>query len=199
MFARFASDANDPPRRDDMRVLVGRVTSTFHDVDTLATAARGAALDPHSYDASRALARTLRESGSNGLVYLSVRDAGGRYIAAFWTDVAGIPTQERHLQYEWDGKKVTRYFDYKCDAWTSVVETPAAQHYPSGRCRLFPSSCESRPTPPPSGRREARRCRIGRARRCEFRSCRRFGRKTPTLDSPAPTRSPGKWPAWQQR
>src|SRR5216684_8774963 len=34
-FARFASDASDPPRREDMRVLVGPVRSTLHDVDTL--------------------------------------------------------------------------------------------------------------------------------------------------------------------
>jgi hypothetical protein len=28
--------------------------------------------------------------------------------------------QERHLQYEWDGEKVVRYFDYKRDAWIDV-------------------------------------------------------------------------------
>jgi hypothetical protein len=50
------------------------------------------------YEASRALARTLRDSGSNDLTYPSVRDADGRCIAAFWPDVVGIPIQERHLQ-----------------------------------------------------------------------------------------------------
>jgi hypothetical protein len=119
-FARFARDANDPPRREDMRVLLGRVARTFHDVGTLPAAARRAVLDPDSYDASRPLARRLREHGSNGLVYPSVRDADGRCIAAFWPDVVGIPMQERHLQYEWDGEKVVRYFDYKRDAWIDV-------------------------------------------------------------------------------
>ncbi len=75
---------------------------------------------PNSYDASRSLGRRLREHGSNGLVYPSVRDAGGRCIAAFWPDVVGIPIQERHLQYEWDGEKVGRYFDYKRDAWIGL-------------------------------------------------------------------------------
>jgi hypothetical protein len=28
--------------------------------------------------------------------------------------------QERHLQYEWDGKKVTRYFDYASGEWQPI-------------------------------------------------------------------------------
>jgi hypothetical protein len=120
-FARFASDANDPPRREDMRVLLGPVASTLHEVDTLPAAERSAVLDPISYDTGRALARKLRDSGSNGLSYPSVRDADGRCIAAFWPDVVGVPLQERHLQYEWDGEKVARYFDYKLDRWANLA------------------------------------------------------------------------------
>ena len=119
-FAKFASDLSDPPRREDMRVLVGAIASTFHDVDTLPTAARSAVLDPSSYDASRALARTLRSSSSNGLIYPSVRDPAGRCVAAFWPDVVGIPIQERRLQYEWDGARITRFFDYQRDTWTGL-------------------------------------------------------------------------------
>jgi RES domain len=116
-FARFARDANDPPRREDMRVLLGKVANEFHDVDTLAASDRAAVLDPNSYAASRALGRTLRDGGSNGVAYPSVRDADGRCIGAFWPDVVGIPIQERHLQYEWDGTRVRRYFDYGEDRW----------------------------------------------------------------------------------
>jgi RES domain-containing protein len=120
-FARFASDSNDPSRREDMRVLVGRVTTALHDVATLPTAKRRVVLDPNSYDASRALARDLRGSDSNGLVYPSVRDPDGKCIAAFWPDVVGIPRQERHLQYEWNGEHVVRYFDYRHETWTTLV------------------------------------------------------------------------------
>jgi hypothetical protein len=120
-FARLAGDAQDPPRREDMRVLVGTVANTFHNVDALPRARRAAVLDPDSYEASRTLARGLRDAGSNGLTYPSVRDARGRCVAAFWPDVVGVPIQERHLQYEWDGAKVARYFDYKDEAWTSLV------------------------------------------------------------------------------
>ena len=120
-FARLASDASDPPRREDMRVLVGTIANTFHNTDTLPKAQRSAVLDPSSYDTSRALARTLRDAGSNGVTYPSVRDPDGRCIAAFWPDVVGIPIQERHLQYEWDGEKVRRYFDYQRDAWIGLA------------------------------------------------------------------------------
>ncbi len=32
----------------------------------------------------------------------------------------GIPRQERHLQYEWDGSRVGRYFDYGEDRWVAI-------------------------------------------------------------------------------
>src|SRR5690606_14966460 len=43
--------------------------------------------DPGSYVASQALARTLRGAGSDGLVYDSVRDAGGECVALFYPDL----------------------------------------------------------------------------------------------------------------
>lgn len=51
-FASFARDANDPPRREDMRVLVGAVSNRFHEVETLQVNQRDAVLDPGSYTAS---------------------------------------------------------------------------------------------------------------------------------------------------
>jgi hypothetical protein len=46
-----------------------------------------------------------------------VRHASGGCVAAFWPDVVGVPVQERHLQYEWNGAAMTRYFDYQRDDW----------------------------------------------------------------------------------
>ena len=119
-FASFARDSKDPPRREDMRVLVGAVANEFHDINRLPPAHRASVLDPNSYLASRALALALRASGSNGVVYSSVRDPGGRCIGAFWPDVVGIPAQERHLKYVWDGTRVSQYFDYAEDRWISL-------------------------------------------------------------------------------
>jgi hypothetical protein len=53
----------------------------FHDLR--GDRSNAAALDPGSYGASQALARTLLNTGSAGVVYPSVRQAGGTCIACF--------------------------------------------------------------------------------------------------------------------
>lgn len=116
-FARFAADAHDPPRREDMRVLLGAIDHAFDDVATLPEAERAAILSPDSYGAGQSFARTRRGEGSDGVVYPSVRHAAGQCVAAFWPDAVGVPMQERHLQYEWNGAAMTRYFDYLRDDW----------------------------------------------------------------------------------
>ena len=120
-FARFARDSNDPPRREDMRVLLGSIDHTFHDIKSAAPDIRAAILDPNSYAASQPFAARHRANHCDGFSYPSVRHAGGRCIAAFWPDTVGIPVQERHLKYEWDGERVARYFDFKLEVWTSLV------------------------------------------------------------------------------
>lgn len=119
-FARFASDSDDGPRREGMRVLLGSVRHDLDDVNSLDDALKSAVLDKDSYVASRSLGRSRRENGSDGLAYPSVRHNGGQCIAAFWPDVVSIPFQERHLQYEWDGRRVSRYFDYKIATWNMI-------------------------------------------------------------------------------
>jgi hypothetical protein len=119
-FGRIAQDSQDPPRREPMRVLLGSAACTLHDLTTLPDDECRACLDPNSYTASRLLGTTLREGGSDGVHYPSVRHKGGQCIAVFWPNVVGAPIQERHLQYEWDGKKVTRYFDYSSDDWHQI-------------------------------------------------------------------------------
>ena len=117
-FARLAGDAADPPRREDMRVLTAAIDARLHDVDSLPAAVRRRVLDPESYDASRALGARLRADGSPGVVYPSLRNPGGMAVGAFTPRVVRLPvTQERHLQYAWDGRRVARYFDYAAEAW----------------------------------------------------------------------------------
>lgn len=116
-FARFATDSNDPPRREDMRVLLGSIDRELHDVNTLVEDRRSGILDKDSYALSRPFASDLRGTGSDGLLYPSVRHEGGHCFAAFWPNVIAVPIQERHLEYEWDGKKVGRYFDFKLEEW----------------------------------------------------------------------------------
>ncbi|MCK9914066.1 RES family NAD+ phosphorylase [Microbacteriaceae bacterium K1510] len=119
-FARFAADSRDPPRREDMRVLVGTIDRVFEDVDALDDALKLELLDPDSYERSQPFAAARRDAGSDGLVYPSVRHRGGQCVAAFWPNAVGIPVQERHLQYEWNGTKMSRYFDFSLDVWIAL-------------------------------------------------------------------------------
>jgi hypothetical protein len=102
---------------EDMRVLVGAATADFEDVAALPEPHRTQVLDPDSYAASQAYARALRDDDAIGVVYPSVRRLGGTCIGAFRPRAVGIPRQERHLKYRWNGERVDRYFDYQLDAW----------------------------------------------------------------------------------
>lgn len=116
-FGRFAADSADGPRYEDMRVLSGRIAERFHDATGLAPAACAAVLDPDSYAASQALSTRLRDAGSNGIIYPSVRHRGGLCVAAFRPKAVGLPVQTRHLKFHWNGARVARYFDYARERW----------------------------------------------------------------------------------
>jgi hypothetical protein len=119
-FEAFARDSADPPRSEDFRVLVGTVAADFEDVAALPVAERRVILDPLSYAASQAYGRQLRTAGADGVAYPSVRHAGGKCLGAFRPRAVGIPHQERHLKYRWNGERVDRYFDYTRDAWIGL-------------------------------------------------------------------------------
>jgi RES domain len=119
-FARFATDAADASRYESMRVLVGRIDNRFADVATLPVAQRARILAPDSYAESQPFGARLREHGSNGVLYSSVRDPGGHCVAAFRPRAVGIPVQSKHLKFHWDGTRVARYFDHEHDRWVAL-------------------------------------------------------------------------------
>lgn len=116
-FGRIAADSRDGARYEDMRVLGSKIDARFHDVETLPRAAQARLLDLDSYALSQPFGARLREAGSNGLVYPSVRHPGGRCLAAFRPRAVGLPVQTKHLQYQYDGQRVVRYFDYEDGVW----------------------------------------------------------------------------------
>lgn len=118
-FEEFCRDSSDPLRCEDMRVLVGTIDREFHTVFDLPANDREAIIHPDSYDAGRAYAADLREAGSDGIHYPSVRFHGGECVAAFRPRAVGLPVQERHLRYHWNGDRVDKYFDYQEDRWVA--------------------------------------------------------------------------------
>jgi hypothetical protein len=119
-FEAFARDSTDAPRSEDFRVLVGTVAAEFEDVTALPAAQRVSILDSDSYAASQPYAKEIRAAGANGVAYPSARHADGQCIGAFRPRAVGIPHQERHLQYRWNGERVDRYFDYARDEWIGL-------------------------------------------------------------------------------
>ncbi len=83
------------------QTMLADFTSTFHDL-------RGArnftkTLAPDSYIASQALAEELLEGGSMGIIYPSVRRAGGTNLACFRPALVGNVRKGRAYRLTWAG------------------------------------------------------------------------------------------------
>lgn len=99
---RFLRATAEPATVLEMRCYLARVTAHLHD----AGAGDPAWLAPDSYAASQALAVALHASGSDGLVYPSVRHPPGRCMAVFHPDRIGPVRQGAHLYYHYDGERI---------------------------------------------------------------------------------------------
>jgi hypothetical protein len=77
-------------------------SASFHDL----RGGRGVRsyLDPESYVASQHLAERLLDAGSLGLVYPSVRRAGGTCVASFRPALVGNVRRARRYRFTWDGR-----------------------------------------------------------------------------------------------
>ncbi len=88
--------------RMQMRLYHADFDAMFHDVRP--QRAEYAPLhDPDSYAASQAFARRLFADGSNGIVYRSVRHAGGECLACFRPRLVGKVRVAAHYEYVWEG------------------------------------------------------------------------------------------------
>jgi hypothetical protein len=88
--------------RLQMRLYLADFSGTFHDVREDTTANRPLH-DPVSYAASQTLAARLLKDGSNGVLYRSVRRAGGQCIACFRPRLVMNVRADRHFEYRWAG------------------------------------------------------------------------------------------------
>ncbi len=60
----------------------------------------------NSYTASQAMGKELRDSGSNGICYPSVRRENGTCVAAFRTTILSNCHHAAYLEYHWNGKEI---------------------------------------------------------------------------------------------
>lgn len=100
--ARFMAATSEPAMRIEMRCYRTSIRGRLHDLR------RGwsAMLDPDDYGPPQALARRLRSEGAEGVVYPSVRHAGGECVGVFQPDLVAPCVQASHLIYTWDGERI---------------------------------------------------------------------------------------------
>ncbi len=100
--ARFmASTREDAGWTSQFRLLVGSVDADLTDVNDVP-----GVLHASDYRLSQKTGAEIRASGSDGLVWNSVRCPGGECLGAFWPDVVSIPLQSSHFSYHWNGDRV---------------------------------------------------------------------------------------------
>lgn len=105
--ARFLAATHEPPIEIDMRSYAADIDAELHDI----TGRQGTLPelydpDPARYGAAQRFARALRDAGSNGIAYSSVRDPGGECIAVFRPRILQPVKQGSHLCYVWDGARI---------------------------------------------------------------------------------------------
>jgi RES domain len=108
----FLRATRQSPTELDMRSYLCDVCASFHDI-------RGKRekmpdiYDRDSYAASQELARALKRAGSNGVVYDSVRHAGGQCLAVYRPRLIQNCRQGAHLRYVWDGERIGQVYELR--------------------------------------------------------------------------------------
>jgi len=110
----FLEATEEPAQEIDMRVYAVDLEADLHDIRAMRDS-HPAWYHPTSYAMSRELGRSLRDAGSDGVVYMSVRDESGEgeCVAVFRPRLLSNCRQERHLCYVWDGRAIATVYEKK--------------------------------------------------------------------------------------
>ena len=108
----FLRATSQPPLELEMRCYLADVSCELHDLrgrrEKMADV-----YDPASYFASQKLGRQLRDAGSNGLAFDSVRRDGGECVALFRPRLVQNVRQSVHLRYAWDGNVIGHVYEMR--------------------------------------------------------------------------------------
>ena len=107
---RFLAATHEAPTELDMRVLQAQLHGELHDLRGQREVRRDL-YDPDTYHASQRFATIMRERGSTGIVYDSVRHAEGQCAAIFTPRALSKCRQGAHLTYVWDGARITSGYE----------------------------------------------------------------------------------------
>lgn len=99
----FLKATNEDPGDITMRVYEGKILRPLHDIRSNKFINLH---HPDNWQISQSFGREIRSKKSWGLIYNSVRHAGGTCIAAFRPATVSIPRQTLHLKYHWNGEQI---------------------------------------------------------------------------------------------
>lgn len=102
---RFLRRTKESPTEIDMRSYKSEIIADLHDIRGQQNKLSAVYADS-SYTASQELARDLRNGGSQGIIYDSVRDPDGECVAIFRANIPKPVTQGSHYCFRWDGNNI---------------------------------------------------------------------------------------------
>jgi hypothetical protein len=105
--ARFLAATGEGPMHLPMRLYHVAIDARLHDLRKGYEAEH----DPDDYGASRRLGARLRQAGSAGVVYRSVRRSGGQCVGLFQPRGAGPCLHAAYLLYAWDGQRFSDIYE----------------------------------------------------------------------------------------
>jgi hypothetical protein len=108
----FLRATSQPPIELEMRCYLADVACELHDLRSRRMEMPDV-YDPASYAASQKLGRELREAGSNGIAFDSVRRTGGECVAIFRPRLVQNVRQGVHLRYAWDGNAISEVYEIR--------------------------------------------------------------------------------------
>jgi len=108
----FLRATGQPAIELEMRCYLADVACELHDLRGRRME-MGDIYDPSSYAASQTLGRSLREAGSNGIAFDSVRRNGGECVAVFRPRLVQNVRQGVHLRYAWDGIAISEVYEIR--------------------------------------------------------------------------------------
>jgi hypothetical protein len=108
--ALFLSRTAEAPIDIDLRLVSATLDAPLHDLRKLRSSA-AAVYDPVNYGAGQALGRQLREAGSWGVLYHSVRHRGGLCAGAFRPRALQSVREAAHIALHWDGARITHWYE----------------------------------------------------------------------------------------
>lgn len=103
----FLGATGEAPISLDMRMLVTKITGRFADLTNLD-------LDIQESDRWK-IGQSLLDENQQGAIFRRPGFGEAKFIAVFDNEVLGPSTQAEHYRFVWDGKKITKIFNFSTD------------------------------------------------------------------------------------